>query len=145
PYQARRPASAADCPATTAWAAAVGMAAGASPSRAMAAARASIERVAFMVCSGNWAMAAGSADPLPQRRFLLEPVELEALEVAARDDAPDPPLFVDTGQVAVAAVAHHTQGVDRRGLGVDRVRSGRHRRRQPDLGGMAALGEHLHR
>ena len=52
------------------------------------------------------------AHPFPQRGLGLEAVELEAPEVAARDDADDCVAPGDDRQVAKAAVGHGAQGVD---------------------------------
>ncbi|CAI08725.1 hypothetical protein ebA4593 [Aromatoleum aromaticum EbN1] len=68
-----------------------------------------------------------SADPLPQAGFFFEPIQFQALEVAARDDADDGAVS-DDRQVAIAAVAHHAQRIDRGALARDGVRVGRHHR-----------------
>ncbi len=52
-----------------------------------------------------------SADAFPQLRFLVQPINFHSLEIAARDDAPDPSVL-DDWKMTKAAIIHRPQRVD---------------------------------
>src|SRR5215469_13342040 len=77
---------------------------------------------------------------LPDSGLLVEPVPLEAAEVAARDDADDA-LALDHRKMAVAAIAHQAQRLDRGAPRRDGVGIARHDVGKRGLAGATALGQ----
>ena len=76
--------------------------------------------------------------------FLIQLIDLRPLEIAARDDAPDPSIF-DDRKMTEAAIAHRPQRVDCAAIGSDRDWIRRHRLRQGGHCGILAIGNNTHR